>query len=468
MKELHAIFSEQRSKSIQWRTSPARERKDRLRKLLALLWDNENRIVEATSADFGKPAVETLMTELLLVAHEIQTALRDLDDWMRPRAVPSGLFLPGARSELHRSPRGTSLIISPWNYPWQLSLSPLVAALAAGNTAMLKPSELTPRSSELLKEILEGAFAKEEVHVALGGKEVSEELLAFPFDHIFFTGSTAVGKVVMAAAAKTLASVTLELGGKSPALVHESADLNWAAERLVWGKWVNAGQTCVAPDTLFVQRSVWPALQENLRRHGERFASALTRDLSRIVSPRHLERIRMMSEESAALGWKLAHQIGEIDPASGRWPIQIFECADEPKARDSRLGREEIFGPLLPVILFDRIDEVIGRLNGEDHPLALYLFAECPRTQERVIRETQSGGLVINDVLVHLANSRLPFGGIGPSGLGSYHGEHGFRAFSHEKAVLRQGKFRALARYFQPPYSDSKRKWLSRLIRSGL
>lgn len=462
-----SLFDKQKARSFELRRSTAADRIAKLKKLLHALWGREEEILEATRQDFGKPHVETLVSELLIVSSEIHHAIRHLEEWMRPKRVPTGLLLFGARSEVHFDPRGVCLIISPWNYPWQLSLGPIVAALAAGNTMIVKPSELTPRCSELLRNLLRSIFPEEEIAVALGDKDVSTKLLELPFDHIFFTGSTAVGKVVMAAAAKTLATVTLELGGKSPVIVHESADLDWAAERLVWGKWLNAGQTCVAPDTLYVSRGAWPSLLEKIKVQSERIAPRVAEDLSAIISPRHLQRLRELSEQAKARGWKLVHEI-PTPKDSAQWPLQFFERADARLAAETGLAREEIFGPLLPVLLFDDLNEVLRELEREDKPLALYLFTRDSAVERRVLRETTSGGVVVNDVMVHLANSHLPFGGVNSSGHGSYHGEFGFRAFSHEKSVLKQGRFRAALRFFQPPYSSEKKEWVRRLIRLGL
>ncbi|MBX2994611.1 MAG: aldehyde dehydrogenase family protein [Bdellovibrionaceae bacterium] len=459
------LFQKQKAKALEWRRSTAPERRARLKKLLEAVSRYEDQILEATQKDFGKPAVETVLTELLLSVHEITHAIKNVEEWMRPRSVSSGLFLLGARCEVHSDPRGVCLIIGPWNYPWQLALSPLAAALAAGNTVIMKPSELTPHCSALLQKILGEIFSEDEVAVVLGDKDTSTELLALPFDHIFFTGSTAVGKVVMQAASRHLSSVTLELGGKSPAIVDETADLAWAAERLLWGKWVNGGQTCVAPDTLFVHRSVWPNLQDEIRKAGARFAQRTNEDLSQIISPRHFERLKQMSKQSA--GWKLAVQVGPDSTSDNerRWPVQFFELENAGLASYTSLAREEIFGPLMATVIYDDLSMVIDRLGREDKPLALYLFSKDKRTQERILRETTSGGLVINDVLVHLANPELPFGGVGTSGQGHYHGHFGFRAFSHEKAVLKQGPIKFAARFFQPPYSAAKLQWARRLLK---
>jgi aldehyde dehydrogenase (NAD+) len=449
---------------VRLRSSSAQDRKQRLQKILKSLDQYEEQILEATIKDFGKPPVETCLTEILLVHHELQVALNNLSEWMRPQAVSSGLFLMGARSEIHYDPRGVCLVIGPWNYPWQLAFCPLIAAIAAGNTVILKPSELTPHCSALLQKILHEIFPADEVAVVLGGKEMSTELLALPFDHIFFTGSTNVGKVVMQAASKHLSTLTLELGGKSPAIVDETADLAWTAERLLWGKWVNGGQTCVAPDTLFVHRSVWPQLQTELRKAGERFAKDPAHDLSQIISPAHFERLKQMSVQSA--GWKLAVQVGpEASADTRRLPVQFFELENAGLASYTALAREEIFGPLMATVPYDDLGMVLDRLAREAKPLALYLFSNNSKTQDRVARETSSGGMVINDVLVHLANSKLPFGGVGPSGHGSYHGHFGFKAFSHEKAVLKQGPLKMVARFFQPPYPPTKLKWIKRLMR---
>lgn len=459
--EINEIFVKQKQRSLFLRSSTAKERIDRLLKLKKILTQYEPEILESTHLDFGKPRIETLMTELLLVHHEIDFAISHLESWMLPTSVPSGLLLFGSTCQIRYEPRGVVLIISPWNYPWQLALSPLVAALAAGNTIIIKPSELTLQSSALLKKILAECFTDNEVAVFLGDKYTSELLLEKPFDHIFFTGSTSVGKIVMTAAAKHLTTVTLELGGKSPFIVDASADLSWAAERLVWSKWINAGQTCIAPDLVFVHKSIWPQFRSHLEAHLKTLGtSAQTQDYSKIISTVHHQRLSQMLTEALEITNPQATTKCALSTLPGQLPIQFLEFESHEILSKCQIGQEEIFGPISPVILFDELSEVIQIINSREKPLALYLMTQDPEQEEFVAKNTSSGSLSVNDVLVHLANPHLPFGGVNHSGHGSYHGHFGFKAMSHEKTHFKQGAPKWILRKFSPPYNEGQEKLL--------
>jgi len=358
---------------------------------------------------------------------------------MKPQRVPTPLTLVGTHSAIHYEPRGVVLIIGPWNYPFQLVIAPLIAAIAAGNCVIVKPSELTAQTSRLLKSLLGEVFSEDEVAVVEGDHVITQELLALPFDHFFFTGSTRVGKIVAEAAARHLASTTLELGGKSPAVIDDSADLPSAAKRIVWGKFVNSGQTCIAPDYLMVSESRRPQLVEALKHSvaelygatdAERRAS---KDLCRIINTRNYDRLKKMLDDTVKSGARIELG-GEVDPAE-RYIAPTILTNVSP---DSAVMAEEIFGPILPILTYRHLDEVAPFITARDKPLALYVFGEDEHAVDAVIATTTAGGTCVNNTLIHFANHHLPFGGVGPSGTGNYHGFFGFKAFSHERAVLRR------------------------------
>lgn len=461
-----ALFALQEGARRRMAATTAPERAGRLRRLRAALLRHHAALAEAVHADFRKHPAELEITEVQPVLTEIAHAIRHLPRWMRPRRVPGTALLAGTRSRVRFEPRGRALILAPWNYPVQLCLSPLVAAVAAGNTALLRPSEKTPATGEALRALVAEAFPEDEAAVVLGGVEVAGALLELPFDHFFFTGSSAVGRTVMHAAAEHLASVTLELGGKSPALVDRSADPGLAAERIVWGKLVNAGQTCVAPDYVLVHRDDEAAFLEAAGAAVERFFGADQRasaDLARIVDDAAFRRLAGALEATVAAGARVV--AGGGSDAAERYLAPTVLAGVPP---DAPLMREEIFGPLLPVLTYGSLDEAMRFVNGRPKPLALYLFSRDAAVTERVLRGTSAGGTVVNHALCHLANPALPFGGVGESGQGSYHGFAGFRAFSHERAVLYAGRW-SLGPLYYPPYGPRMRRiaslvtrWLSR------
>ncbi|TMV51472.1 aldehyde dehydrogenase [Paenibacillus mesophilus] len=411
-------------------TKDVRFRLDMLQKLRETIRGAEDRIYEALHADLNKPKAESYGTEIGIVLHEIGFALKHANRWAKPKKVKPG-FAVGGKSFIMPEPYGTALIISPWNYPVNLTFAPLIAAMAAGNTAVLKPSELTPTVSALIAALVRDNFEPRYIAVVEGGPDVNAELLEQPFDCMFFTGSTHVGQIVAEAAAKKLIPVTLELGGKSPCIVHRDADLKLAARRIVYGKFTNGGQTCVAPDYLLVHRDVKQELLDRMRHEIERFfgkTPVRNPNITKIVNERHFVRLkRYMQEGTIVIG-------GETDPLLMRIAPTVMENV-QPEAR---VMREEIFGPILPVLEYGDLDEAIRFVLDKPKPLALYLFAEDRTVQQRVLSRVSFGGGCINDTLLHLANPYLPFGGVGDSGTGSYHGEFGFRAFSHYKSVLKQ------------------------------
>ena len=433
-------------------------RKALLRALRQCLCDARADFFAAVSQDFGcRSAQETLFTEVLPSMLIIHNALRNLASWMRPRRRGVALEFRPARNQLMWQPKGVVLIISPWNYPLNLVLGPLVAALAAGNRVVIKPSELTPASSDVLKRHLEATLGPDRVTVATGGVEVSHALCCLPFDHIFFTGSTAVGREIMRLASAKLTPVTLELGGKAPAIVHRDADLIMAARRIARGKLVNAGQTCIAPDYVLIPHTMKDAFIERYREAATALYPRLidNPEYTSIISARHFDRIMDLAEEARTEGAKLSIldpagelPAGQIGAANVRKiaPVILCDVTDGMKVM-----QEEIFGPLLPVVPYDRLDEAIAFVNSRPRPLSLYYFDRDRDRVRRVLSETVSGGVSINDTLMHFAQADLPFGGIGPSGMGAYHGFDGFRTFSHQKGIFVQSRY-AVSDWLTPPY----------------
>jgi aldehyde dehydrogenase (NAD+) len=436
------------------------ERRALLDRLAEAVRRNESALVAALAADLGRPEAEAILSDYLPVLQDIAHTRRHLRRWMRHRRSWPTLATFGASARTHRQPRGTCLIIAPWNFPFLLALGPLVSALAAGNAAIVKPSEMTPATSALIARLVHETFPPDLVAVVEGDKTVAEELLALPFDHIFFTGSPAVGRIVMAAAARTLASVTLELGGKSPVIVGPGADLKQAADWITFGKFLNAGQTCIAPDHLYVHASVREAFLAALRArivraYGQGEASP---HLARIVSPDHAARLAALIADAVGKGATLPLSGGAQGQSIG--PHLIDDTTP-----DMRLSREEIFGPLLPILTYTDLEAVIASINAGDKPLALYVFDRDAQRVDRIIRSTTSGGVGVNLTLMQFTHPGLPFGGVNTSGIGSAHGEHGFLAFSHQRAVL-QNRFLLMPLLF-PPYTPRVMR-LIRLIKRVL
>ncbi len=465
--DLETIFAAQRANQAAVKRTSAAERIAKLERLRAAILARRAAIRAALFQDFRKPAAEVDLTEIYPSLVELKDAMHSLRDWMRPRRVSTPLALFGTKSWIHHEPKGVVLIIGPWNYPFQLVIAPLIAAIAAGNCVVCKPSELTSHTAALLEDLIGAVFAPDEVAVVQGGPAETQRLLALPFDHFFFTGSTRVGKIVAAAAATHLASTTLELGGKSPAVIDDSADLATAADRIVWGKFVNAGQTCIAPDYLLVSEGREAALVEALKRsiskmYGETEAARRASvDLCRVINAPNFERLRAMLDGAVAQGARV--ELGGVTDAAERY---IAPTVLSNVRGDSPVMQEEIFGPILPVVTYQQIADVPAFITARDKPLALYVFATDNGVVDTIIENTTAGGTCINNAVVHFANSNLPFGGVGASGSGSYHGVFGFKAFSHERAVLAQGRLDALKRVY-PPYGPkvaTMTKWLFKLF----
>ena len=461
---LVAAFDAQKTTALRWRSSTADERIARIRKLRDAVQAAAPAIRGAAAADFRKPEVEVDLTEIFTVISEANMAMRRLKRWMRPTRVGFSPLMAGTSGRIEYQARGRCLIISPWNYPVNLSFCPLVLALAAGNTAIIKPSEMTPHLSAEMQKIIDATFPPDEVALFQGDAEISKALLDLPFDHIFFTGAPALGKVVMAAASRHLTSVTLELGGKSPTIIDASADLKAAAHNVCWSKFMNNGQTCIAPDHLFVHESVADKFMDLLReRLGQVFgqddeARFRSPDLARIVNGRHTARVRRLLDD--------ARERGATVVAGG--DVREEQCYISPTLlegvpADAAVMHEEIFGPLLPVIRFGELDEVIDRINAGEKPLALYVWGQDRARVRRVLDQTSSGGVCVNNTVVHALHPLLPFGGVNNSGLGSTHGEFGFRAFSHARAIAdtRIG----LVKMFYPPYTARVKRLIALTLR---
>lgn len=426
--DLAARLKRQRDLYASGATRDPRARVAALRRLRDAVRRHEQEVHEALREDLHKSAYEAYLTETSIVYHELDTQIKHLRRWSRTRRAATPLFLLPSRSRIVSEPYGHALVISPWNYPFQLSLAPVVDAVAAGNAVALKPSHKSAATARVIAQIVAEAFPDGWVECYVGPTELSNRLLAERFDYIFFTGSPRVGHIVMEAAAKHLTPVTLELGGKSPCIVDASADLRTAARRIVWGKLINAGQTCIAPDYLFVHRAVKRELLELMREYITHFYGddpSQSADYPRIISEDATRRL------SALIEGMDVYAGGEVD-VQARYVAPTILDNVRP---DDAVMQEEIFGPLLPVMTFGQVDEVVDYINAHPKPLALYYFGRR-RDGQRVIAQTSSGGACLNDTLLHVANSRLPFGGVGNSGMGSYHGRSGFDTFTHRRSVL--------------------------------
>jgi len=450
--DLERPFAAQRAAFDAERDPALAVRYDRLDRLLALTERHEAEIVAAIAADFGtRPSQETRLAELFMVVAGIRHARRHLSRWMRPQRVTTPLYLKPGRSRIVRQPVGVVGVISPWNYPFQLAILPAVAALAAGNRVLLKPSELTPGTSALLKRLVAADFAADEFAVINGDAGVGEAFSRLPFDHLFFTGSTAVGRKIALAAAQNLTPVTLELGGKSPAIVLRDADFALVARRIATGKLLNAGQTCIAPDYVLAPAdrvdALVRAIREGVRALYPGFAQ--NPDYTSIISERHYHRLRHLVDDARSKGAEVIDLGGEEELGSaGRKLPPTLLTSVRP---DMMVMQEEIFGPVLPLETYASVDDAIARINARPRPLAMYMFGGDAVARSRVLTQTLAGGVTLDDTLLHFSNEELPFGGVGASGIGAYHGERGFLAFTHQKALFAQPRA-ALSWMLRPPY----------------
>lgn len=451
-------------KKNRWNISKttAKERIQKLKKLKTALLEQRPKLQNALFEDFQKNAAEADLTEIYPVIAEINHTIKHLSRWMKPTSVKTPMAMFGTASKILCEAKGLVLILSPWNYPINLSLCPVIAAVAAGNCVILKPSSKVSNTAEALSELLRLVFPENEVAVAQGSSEISNALLEMKFDHIFFTGSPRIGKAVMRAAAANLTPVTLELGGKSPAIVDATAHIEQAAQRIMWGKFLNAGQTCIAPDYLLIHKSKLNAFMKASKRilserYGEDKEARHTSDsFCRLVSVSHCEHVKKLLDDSVSQGAKIL--FGGSCNTTERYLEPTLLVDVEPSFP---VMQEEIFAPILPVMTFETLDECITLIQHMEKPLALYLFTRSKQTREHIISNTTSGGTCINTTILHVANPDLPFGGVGQSGMGSYHGLHGFENLSHKRAVLTQ-KAPDMLKMFYPPYTERVKKliWL--------
>ena len=460
------LFVSQLPTSIAWRSSTLVERKERLTKVLNWINAHQEAIHEALWLDFNKPAPEVDLNEIFPVTSEIKHCLKNLSNWMRPQPQPTPLPMFGTSAFVVAEPKGRALLISPWNFPFNLAIGPLVSALAAGCTAILKPSEYAPHTAQLVFDLVSDLFAPHEVAVCLGEKEVASEFLALPFDHIFFTGSPAIGKIVMRAAAQHLSSVTLELGGKSPVILDASADLKDAAEKLIWGKFVNCGQTCIAPDYILVPEDKKKIFighaREVLTRYYDPEGMGISQspDYARLINTKHFERISQLLEDALQKGAQVEAG-GELDEDSRYLAPTLISGITE----DMLVFQEEIFGPILPILSYNHLNDALALIHSQPKPLALYFFGKDDSRAKRVMRETSSGNLVINDCVLHFLHSELPFGGVNNSGIGKAHGKYGFLAFSNEKGVLKQRIGFNNVSLLRPPYGIRVKKLIATMMK---
>ncbi|WP_299160990.1 aldehyde dehydrogenase [uncultured Tenacibaculum sp.] len=445
------FFSKQHTKDISFR-------KNALKKLQKEIIRREDDIINALHNDFKKSEYEAVMTETSIVLTELKMAIKNIHSWSKPkRVLPSLLNFPSS-AKIYKEPYGTVLIIAPWNYPYQLAFAPLLGAIAAGNTVVLKPSELTPHVSKLTKEIIEAVFDKDHIAVVEGGVDTAQELLAQRWDYIFFTGSVPVGKIVAKAAAEHITPVTLELGGKSPCIVDETANIKLAAKRLVWGKLINGGQTCIAPDYLLIHKSVKDKFtthfkEELIKAYGEN--PQISDDYPRIVNTKNFDRLALMlTNENFIVGGQTDRDDRYIAPT----------IINEPSL-DSEVMKGEIFGPIFPLISYDNEEDIANILARYDKPLALYVFTTRASFAKKIIGTYSFGGGTINDTTVHFANHRLPFGGVGESGIGGYHGKQTFETFSHNKGVVTRGNWLDIPTRYAP--YKGKLKQLKSLMKFG-
>jgi aldehyde dehydrogenase (NAD+) len=428
---IHSLVQSQREYFLSGETLDYRFRIDQLRRLRAMLEKYEKNIYRALKQDLNKSTFESFTTELGFLFNEIKHTEKQLKEWMQDEAIDAPLTHKGTKSFIRKEPYGVTLVISPWNYPLQLAIAPVIGAISAGNTVMIKPSEYSQSTSSLLAKMIKETFDPKYIAVIEGAKEISEQLLQEKFDYIFFTGSTAVGKIIMREASKHLTPVTLELGGKSPAIVDKDANIELTAKRVIWGKFTNAGQTCVAPDYLYIHNNIKDKLLKEMKKQ---IKSLYTKNpmnndnYVRIINESHFNRLLSYLESGTIVhGGNCDKNQLKIEPT-----IMDDVTWGDPVMQD------EIFGPILPVLSFEDLDDVINTLKLMEKPLALYYFGEKEKNQERVMTNLSFGGGCINDTLYHLANPNLPFGGVGASGMGAYHGKYSFETFSHRKSILKQ------------------------------
>ncbi|WP_160137285.1 aldehyde dehydrogenase [Chryseobacterium sp. c4a] len=452
--EIEKILQSQRDFFKTQQTKSLAFRKMYLEKLRGLIISNENMLYEAIYQDFGKSKFDTFTTEISFILNDIDYYLKNLKSLARPQKVSTNLVNQLGKSKIHSEPLGNILVIGAWNYPYQLSLSPVIAAIAAGNCCILKPSEIAEKTMKAMSTIINDNFPSEYLYVYEGGIDETTSLLKLKFDKIFFTGSTKVGKIIYKAAAEHLTPVVLELGGKSPAIVTKNANLEVAAKRIAWGKFLNAGQTCVAPDYLLVEESIQEQFLEMLRKYIKEFKyNSNSEQYTKIINQRNFQRlIKLIDQEKIYFGGNFDEEKRYIEPTI----LHHVDWKDE-------VMQEEIFGPILPVIGFKNYNIALNAILELEKPLAAYLFTNNAEEKENFTQKLSFGGGCINDVVMHLSNDHLPFGGVGNSGIGNYHGRFGFEAFSHQKAILEKATW-GEPNIKYPPYSEKKLSWIKRFL----
>jgi aldehyde dehydrogenase (NAD+) len=454
--DIDGVFARQQRYALELRKSDYKKRLAVLDRFEKVFRDSQEKIYQSAADDFSKPQAEVDMSEIMAVLAELKHVRKNLKKWMKPVAVMPTASMIGTSSKIVKEPKGVTLVVSPWNYPFNLTFGPMIWSIAAGNTVIIKPSEMTPHMSAVIAEIVEKAFSPEEVSLFQGEADVASYLTALPFDHIFFTGSPAVGKHVMAAAARNLTSVTLELGGKSPVIVDKSVNIKKAVQSIAWGKFSNNGQTCIAPDYLYVHESIKEEFVSEMtdcieKQYGLGNVAKDNGDYCRVVNSGHYQRISRLLSDAQDQGGTLITG-GQTDDAS-RF---IAPTLIEGMAADSAIMHEEIFGPLLPVMTFSDIDEVVTYVNSKPKPLALYIYSTDKSSIDKILSETSAGDTCVNQTMMHFLHHNLPFGGVNNSGIGKSGGVWGFNAFTHERSVLID-KFSS-ASMLHPPYTPKVRK----------
>ena len=451
LREHHDFFHSNQTRDIHFRLQ-------QLEKLREGIIKYESKITKALHKDLGKHPFESYTSEIGFVLNSITHTMKHLKKWAKPKKVKTPFVLFPSKSKIIYEPYGTVLIIGPFNYPFQLLIEPLIGAIAAGNCAVIKPSEMVPNVSAVVTEMIAALFSQSYIRSVQGGVETNTSLINAPFDYIFFTGSVPVGKIVMEAAAKNLVPVTLELGGKSPVIVDKTADVKVAAHRIIWGKTLNSGQTCVAPDYLMVQEDVKAELINEMKQTLHHFYGPTvetSKDFGRIVNDRHFTRLQTIIEKDQ-------DQIifgGSTNPDTRFIEPTLIEAT-----WDSASMEDEIFGPILPILTYTELDHAIKSINKLPKPLALYLFTSDQQVEEKVLTEISSGGVSINDTITHLANPELPFGGVGHSGMGAYHGHYSFTTFSHERSILKNST-KMNSPLLSPPYNERNLKLVRRFLK---
>ncbi|MAE04195.1 aldehyde dehydrogenase family protein [Porticoccaceae bacterium] len=462
-KSIDTVFARQKQYALVLRKSDYKQRLAVLARFESVFKASYDKIHTAAAADFGKPEVEVDAAEIMPVVTELKHIRKQLKHWMKPVKVSATLSMMGTQSQIVKEPKGVTLVVSPWNYPFNLTFGPMMWSIAAGNTVIIKPSEMTPNMSKVIAEIVAEAFRPEEVALFEGEADVASYLTGLPFDHIFFTGSPAVGKHVMAAAAKNLTSVTLELGGKSPVIVDKSANLKKAARSIAYGKFSNNGQTCIAPDYIYAHESIKDALVAEItaaaqKQYGLGNDAANNDDYCRIVNAAHHGRITRLLDDAKASG-AVVLTGGETNKKTQF----ISPTLIEGMSADSMIMDEEIFGPVLPIITFAEIDEAIDYVNDKPKPLALYIYSSDKKFTDKVLQETSAGDTCVNQTMMHFLHPNLPFGGVNNSGIGKSGGVWGFNAFTHERSVL-VDKFSS-THMLHPPYTPRISKMVKSMIK---